>query len=389
MQKQSHKKIAFIVSSPMIIKNFLVSQIHELSVFYDISVISNLKNNDFELLNDLPQKIKIYSIPIERKIKIYDDIKATFLLYRLIRQKNFDLIHSVSPKAGLISTFVGFITNVPVRIHTFTGQVWATKKGFQRFILKFFDKVLVKFSTDILVDSFSQKKFLIEENILKNSCGLVLASGSISGVDLQRFKPNIDQRDNLRLKYGISQKSFVLLFVGRLKKDKGIFDLIDAYLILKKKKLNIDLIIVGPDEENCKNKITSKLSFASEKVHFFSFSKQPEDFMCLSNVFIMPSYREGFGTSVIEAAACGLPTIASNIYGLNDAVVNHETGILFQVKNYKELSDKIEILYNDRNLCNEYGQNALKRVKNFFSQEQINSEIISFYKKKFDLLKGV
>lgn len=389
MQRQSHKKIAFIVSSPMTIKNFLVSQLRELSIYYDISVVSNLKNNDFSLLNDLPQKIKIYSIPIERKIKIFDDIKATFLLYRLIKQKNFDLIHSVTPKAGLISTFVGFLTKVPVRIHTFTGQVWATKKGIKRSILKFFDKILVKFSTDILVDSFSQKKFLIEENILKNSSGLVLANGSISGVDLKRFKPNVDQRNHFRSKYGISQKSFVLLFVGRLKNDKGIFDLIEAYLILKKKKLNIELIIVGPDEENCKNKILSKLPVDSPKVHFFSFSKETENFMCLSNVFIMPSYREGFGTSVIEAAACGLPTIASNIYGLNDAIVNHKTGLLFQVKNYEELSNKIEILYNDRKLCNEYGQNALKRVKNFFSQELINNEIISFYKKKFDLLNEV
>lgn len=379
MQNQLNKSIAIITSSPMSINFFLRDQINELSKLHKVTIITNLNIKNENLLYEISPKIEIISVPIKREIKILSDFRALIILIKIFYFKKFNIIHSISPKAGFISMLSGWITRTPIRLHTFTGQVWVTKKGVFRFILKLIDSIIVKLSTKIIVDSFSQKEFLINEGVLKEkNYSLVLGNGSISGVDLKRFYPDKIKRAKIRNKFNIKESDFLVLYLGRLKVDKGILDLIKAFKILKSQKLNSKLIIVGPDEDNIKNKLI-KQSSSLDGINFIPLTKKPEHFMMASDIFVLPSYREGFGSSIIEAAACGIPAVASNIYGLRDAVKNYETGLLFEPKSINQLSKAMLKLALDIKLCDLYGRQALLNAKKLYSQEILTNEIINLY----------
>ena len=267
-----------------------------------------------------------------------------------------------------------WMARVPVRIHTFTGQVWATKTGVKKTIFKLIDKVTAKMSTKVLVDSNSQREFLLDCGVVSSDKSLVLAEGSLSGVDTNRFFPDADRRDKIRATLRTSKNTFVLLFVGRLKKEKGIYELVEAFCEAKQSCTNLELWLVGPDEESM-----TESMIAIDGIKLKGFTGVPEHYMCAADVLCLPSYREGFGSVVIEAAACGIPTIGSNIYGLTDAIVDGGTGVLVPPKDKTSLTKSIVSLYNDRENVRKMGQSALLRANSMFSQHRITKEIIQLY----------
>ena len=340
--------------------------------------------NSHSILDNISKKVVIINVPIERNIRLYFDFKALLLLISILNKNRFLLVHSVSPKAGFLSAIAAWVTKTPNRLHTFTGQVWATKKGIKRCFLKFLDKIIVLLNTTILVDSFSQQDYLLNENVLSSKNSLVLGHGSISGVDTKRFIPSKKYRELIRNGLKINNDSVVFLFVGRLKKEKGILELVEAFKNVNKVCPNSILLIVGPDEEKLKPTIISTCDDSPDLIKFVEFTSNPEYYMAASDVFVLPSYREGFGTVVIEAASCGLPSICSNIYGLNDAINNNKTGILVAVRSAKSIEDAMLKLIENDKLRHEMGSNARNRALNDFSQNNITFEIIKLYKRLLD-----
>ena len=299
----------------------------------------------------------------------------------LFHKNKFALVHSVSPKAGLLTAISAWFVRIPNRLHTFTGQVWVTKKGIIRWILKSLDKLIVTLNTKILVDGFSQKDFLIEENIFNADDALVLGNGSLSGVDLQRFKPSIKQKEIIRKKLNIPDNCIVFLFVGRIKKDKGIIELVSAFSNICIKNNNIYLLIVGPDEDKLGQELSNRLGLSLKYTRFINFTKTPEKYMMASDIFVIPSYREGFGSVVIEAASCGIPSIGSDIYGLNDSIKDGETGILVPAKSHKLLEEAmLKLLVND-NLRIKMGEKAHYQAKKKFSQDKLTLLLIQLYER--------
>ena len=282
----------------MLARVFLAHQINELVDLYDITIISNLNGNR-SILDNISSKVHIINLPIERNINLYADLKALFLLTSLFYKNRFSLVHSVSPKAGLITAIAALIAHIPYRLHTFTGQVWVTKRGASRYFLKFLDKIIVTFNTNILVDSLSQQDFLIAEGILLKKSSIVLGLGSISGVDINRFQPSKVHRGLIRNQLNIKDDNLIFLFVGRLKREKGVFELVKAIKSIRENHDNIILLIVGPDEEGLKQQIIEKLGANKDLIRFINFTKIPEQYMAASDVFVLPSYREGFGSVVI------------------------------------------------------------------------------------------
>lgn len=249
-----------------------------------------------------------------------------------------DIVLTLTPKGGLLGITTSFFLFVKKRIHYYTGQVWITKKGLLKKLLKFIDQIISKMSTEVLTDSKSQKKFLQYENIVNKDYIKVLANGSICGVNTSRFYPNIKYRLETRKYHNISSDSIILLFLGRLNEDKGILDLVEAFNnILKKSNKSLFLFLVGPDEQNIKYEIKKIYKKILKKIIFIKFTSQPEKYMAAADIFCMPSYREGFGLAALEASACTLPVVASKIYGLTDAVEENKTGLFHEVKNKKKL----------------------------------------------------
>ncbi len=370
------KKICIVVSTTMTVKAFLLKHIETLSKEYEITIVSN---SNLDLSQEYNIKCLSKYIPINRKINFLEDIKSVILLYKFLKKENFNLVLSVSPKAGLISSISSFLARIENRIHFFTGQVWATKRGVFRFILKSVDKLIATLNTNNLIDSPSQKEFLIREKVIQDEKSTVLLSGSISGVDVNKFSFNEEIRLELKNKYKIENSDIVFMFIGRLNIDKGIFDLVRAFDKLLKEYENVKLFLIGPDEENIENQICEFLKF--KNVIRIDYVSNPQEILNIADVLVLPSYREGFGTIVIEAASMGIPCIASDIYGLNDAIVNNKTGLLHKVKDMDDMIEKYEYLIENKNKIKEYGVNAKVRVYNNFKDEQLSNELKKYIDK--------
>lgn len=370
------KKICIVVSTPMTVKAFLLKHIDILSKEYEITIVSN---SNLDLSQEYKIKCLSKYIRINRKINFLEDIKSVILLYKFLKKENFNLVLSVSPKAGLISSISSFLARIENRIHFFTGQVWATKRGVFRFILKSVDKLIATLNTNNLIDSPSQKEFLIREKVIQDEKSTVLLKGSISGVDVNKFSFSEEIRLELKDKYKIKNDDIVFMFIGRLNTDKGIFDLVLAFDKLLKEYENVKLFLIGPDEENIENQICEFLK--SKNVIRIDYVSNPQEILNVADVLVLPSYREGFGTIVIEAASMGIPCIASDIYGLNDAIVNNKTGLLHKVKDMDDMIEKYEYLIENKNKIKEYGVNAKVRVYNNFKDEQLSNELKKYIDK--------
>lgn len=373
----NRSKVAFIASTEMTVTSFLANHIQALSKHADITVITQTNNLSF--LDNHNITAKVIPLVIARKISIFQDFLSLIKLISIFKTNQYDLILSVTPKAGLLSMIAGKITSIPVRIHIFTGQVWATKTGFLRLILKLADKTIASTTTHALADSLSQKDFLEFENIVPIDYLTILAHGSICGVDLNRFKPNAASREDIRSKLSISDKSCIFLFLGRLNSDKGILDLTYASKeILKQNHSDIHLVFVGPDEDSMTASIKAIFKDFPSNLHFIGFTLEPEKFMAAADIFCLPSYREGFGSVIIEAAACGIPAVASRIYGLTDAVEENVTGLLHQVKDIDDIKRCLIILINNIPLRKQLGQAAYQRATTLFNQPYVTSAFVEY-----------
>lgn len=372
------KKIAIVVSTPMTAKVFLADQIKSLSDDNDVTVVANFAGNE-EFIQSF-DGITLKSISIPRNISPILDVLALLKLVCFLMSARFDIVHSVSPKAGLLAMAASWLVRVPFRFHTFTGQVWVTKSGFARAVLKNLDKLIVFFSSSILIDSPSQRDFLISEKVVHAMNSNVLASGSISGVDTNRFSVNKEVSVRIREKYSIPQDALVLLFLGRLKKEKGLCELVEAFA-----RLNSDdvfLMVVGPDEEALTEELRALAGDSQDRLVFVAYTSEPESFMTASDIFCLPSYREGFGSVVIEAAACGVPSVASNIYGLTDAVLDGVTGVLVEPCNMESLREGLMLMISDKQKTKQMGLAALERANSTFSQEYVTECLLAFYSDK-------
>lgn len=333
------------------------------------------------LTRDIPNSHYV-SINIPRKISVFKDLVALLRLFLLFRRSSFEIIHSTTPKAGLLCSLAAKLARVPIRLHTFTGQPWVGLTGIKYFLSKGSDKLITYLNTHCYADSISQKKFLVANGVSKAERISVLGSGSLAGVDLKRFNPSMfspNDKNKFKIELGIPLASQVLLFVGRLSIDKGIVELIKAFEKLIVDEIDTYLILLGPSETEVDTLLNNLTRAVKDRVIMAGFSSEPERFMAIADMLVLPSYREGFGTVVIEAAAMGIPTIGTNIYGLSDAIVDGETGLLVPVRDIDKLAEAISyLLKNDARRC-EMGGNARRRVEEQFSDIRLNELMINEY----------
>jgi glycosyltransferase involved in cell wall biosynthesis len=372
------RKVCFIATMEMSVKAFLIDHICVLQPMFDISVIVNTTNVKF--LEPYSINVSVIPVRIERKISPLKDFKAFFDLYRIFRREKFDIVHSIMPKSGLLSMMSSFLVRIPVRIHTFTGQVWKNSKGIKRFLLKTVDKMLVACATHILVDSPSQREFLISEGVVGRVKSSVIGNGSMCGVDAKRFRFDEEARGNIREAHGTAPDDIVFFFLGRMNRDKGILDLARAFAALCGRFKNVHLLLAGPDEENIGEKTLEICAQCSDKVHILGYADAPEKYMSAADVFCLPSYREGFGLVITEAAAIGIPSIGSRIYGITDAIEDGVTGFLFEPAASHDLMLKMARFVENPSLIKMMGEKAKINALEKYSKEKITSAMLDYYR---------
>lgn len=369
------KKVCFILTAEFAVKAFLLNHLTALSDKYALTVIVNTKNPAF--LEDLGVNAQVVALPISRKINPISDLLALVKLVYILYQHQFDAVHTLMPKAGLIGNLAARFVCVPVRVHTFTGQVWVSRKGLSRFLLKQIDKLIARLTTINLVDGHGQRAFLIDQKILTQSNSQVFLNGSIAGVDLDKFQADTEVRAALRQSMDIETGAVVFLYIGRLNHEKGLLDLAKAFSALNTSAAH--LIFVGPDEGNLQALISNLCNQKINQLHFVDYTSHPESYMCAADVLCLPSYREGFNNVIIEAAAVGLPAIASNIYGVTDAVKHHSTGLLHEVKNVEQIQQLMQALIDEPDLRQRLGSQAKSHTRTHYNAADMTKAWIRFY----------
>lgn len=373
-------KLWFLVSHPMSAVVFMLPHLKVLHPHFKLEVLANTQEGD--LLRRRGLDVGVTCSPVERPIRPWADIKALWWLYRKLRSERPNALHTLTPKAGLLGMIAAWLAGVPVRVHTFTGQVWVTRQGIMRWVLKLADRCIAALATDVMVDSPSQQAFLIEQGIVSANKSVVLGEGSICGVDTHRFAPSLATRHALRAEMGTAEDRLVCLYLGRLNRDKGVFDLAAAFSQLAEKHVQAELWVVGPDEDDAFSQMQLLFGAAADKVKRVGFTPQPERFMQAADLFCLPSYREGFGSSVIEAASCGIPALVSRIYGLTDAVVEGQTGWMHEAGNVTDLAQQLDEILSNPNELVKKGLVAQTYVSRVFSQKMVTKEMLSFYQSR-------
>lgn len=376
------KSVCLVTTSPLIVNFFLVPILASLKRGYRVSLAVNL-GEDAPLRDDLG--VGVIHVPILRKLSLWGDLCALVKLIRLFREKRFDAIHSFSPKAGFLATMAGRIAGVPVRIHTYTGQVWMTRSFLMRALLIAADRAIARNATHLLADSPSQLRVLLENRIVLNegTCR-VLGSGSVSGVDPARFRPDAPVRVAVRRELGIGPDAMVFVFLGRMTSDKGVLDLAQAFASLAAAHSEAILLVVGPDEERMRSRVEMACGAHAGKLRFVDYTRHPEHYLASADVLCLPSYREGFGAVIIEAAAVGIPAIGSRIYGITDAIVDGETGLLHIPADAEDLAEKMERLLRDTALREQLGARARQRAINEFSEQRLTQALQDYYREALD-----
>ena len=378
-KNQENPKIAIVITSVFQLAFFLVPHIKILSKKYNVTIFLN--NDAPEILKNLNVPIKIIEIPIERKVHLRKDFLTLLILIKYFYLQKFDMVHTFAPKAGLLGIAASYLTLIKLRVHTFQGEVWTNYVGIKKFFYKSLDKIIFFMATHVVIVSKSGKDNLLKNNIINESKSYILGSGSIGGVDLKKFKKNEVFRKNYRKKFNYDN-DIVFMYFGRICYNKGIVELALAFKEIAKHNENFKLLIMGPVEDDSILKVDLILKdIKNSKVQIFPYSSTPEKELHLPDILIFPSYREGFGVVAIEAAAMEVPTIGSNVIGIKDAIVDGETGLLFDVHDFKDLAQKMLLLANNKKLRLKYGLEGKKRVEKEFSSIRIMKEFEIFYNK--------
>ncbi|WP_413291604.1 glycosyltransferase family 4 protein [Bdellovibrio sp. HCB337] len=326
---------------------------------------------------------KVIEIEIARDISLFKDLRSLWQLWRHLKNEKYDIVHSLTPKAGLITSIAGLLTKTPVRIHTFTGQRWATLQGPLRWFLKKLDTLVIRLDTRAYTDSNSQIQYLLNEGVAKTGELYCLNKGSLGGIDPHKFqRPELKTaRALLSEQLSIPEEAKRILFVGRITPDKGIHELVQAFTSTCE-ETGAYLILLGDMERlfSEEDQALEQTIKTHPKIKYLGFQKKPDVYMAACDFLCIPSYREGFGTVVIEAAAAGICALGTDIPGLRDAIVDNSTGLLVPVKDVESLAKGLVLLCSNDNLRISLSAKAQERAYSEFDFKIISTLQIADYK---------
>ncbi|MRJ07501.1 glycosyltransferase family 1 protein [Ornithobacterium rhinotracheale] len=369
--KHSQIKLFRTATVPISLDILLRGQLKFLNQFYEVTAVSG-KGKNLEAVHQR-EGVRTMQVEMQRQISPWKDLISLIKMYRLLKKEKPTIIHSITPKAGLLSMVAGKIAGVPIRIHTFTGLIFPYRTGFLQKILILMDKILCACATHIFPEGEGVKIDLQRYNITKKPLEII-ANGNINGIDTDYFsKEQIseDTLNTLRKQYNISQDDFVFCFVGRLVKDKGIIELIDAFTELNNPKTK--LILVGKEEPKLDPLPAETIQKMNENPNIIrtGFQSDIRPFLALSHAFVFPSYREGFPNVVLQAQSMELPCIVTDISGSNEIIENNINGTIIPKQNTEELAKAMRDYQNNRVALSILQANTRKNIIAKYTQQYV------------------
>lgn len=376
------KKIIRTSTVAMSLDYLLQGQLAFLNNHYEVVAVSG---NDNHLENVARREgVRTVAVKMERQISPFKDLVSLWKLFWLFRKEQPHIVHSITPKAGLLSMTAAYFAGVPIRIHTFTGLIFPSKTGLLQHVLIFMDKLLCFFATNIYPEGQGVKKDLVDYKITSKPLK-VLANGNVNGIDTSYFDPNTvptTDKEELRSSLGILQDDFVFIFVGRIVTDKGINELVAAFNRYSKVNQKVKLLLVGPQEVDLDPLLSGTLEIlkSNKLIIEVGFQSDVRSHYAIADALVFPSYREGFPNVVLQAGAMGLSSIVTNISGCNEIIVDLKNGIIIPSKDQDAIYQAMNELVSNTTLQNLLKVNSREMIESSYEQNLVWNAIMAEYK---------
>lgn len=376
-------KLIRITTVPVSLEKLLEGQLNFMQKEYEVIAVSA----DKEELTKLGEQIgvKTFAVDMTRSITPGKDLKSVWDLYRFFKREKPLIVHTHTPKAGITGMLAAKMAGVPIRLHTLAGLPQMDARKFKWKVLKAVEKVTFSCATRIYPNSFKMYKFLLRENYAAKDKLKVIANGSSNGIDINNFNPenyNFQQRKDLRESLNINLQDIVFIFVGRLVGDKGINELVEAFVKVNRKFPATSLLLVGnfEDELDPLEKITIKEMKNHPKIIEAGYQKDVRPFFACADILVFPSYREGFPNVVMQAGAMNLPSIVTDINGCNEIIEEGVNGIIVPVRDVESLFVAMSELAENGDLRDLLRRNSRRVIAENYRREEIWNALLAEYK---------
>ena len=382
-------KLIRITTVPLSLDKLLDGQLRFMNSFYSVIAVSS----DKEYLEKVGDKegIDTFHLEMTRKITPVHDFLAVVKLYRFLRKEKPLIVHTHTPKAGIVGMLAARLASVPHRLHTVAGLPLLETTGFKRKILDFVEKLTYSCATKVYPNSHGLLDIIIKNNYCQDKKLKVIASGSSNGIDTDYFDPELltqSQKATFRKQLNIAPEDFVFVFVGRLVGDKGINEMVAAFVSLSQaqgdnRNTKVKLLLVGDYETDLDPvlPLTLALINSNESIITVGFQADVRPYLAASNCLVFPSYREGFPNVVMQAGAMGLPSIVSDINGCNEIIVEGENGTIIPVKNREPLLEKMTRIVTDKEYFMKLQSHAREMIVSRYEQQVVWKAIRKEYKR--------
>lgn len=324
-------------------------------------------------------------VPMTRKITPLRDLRCLLMLIRIFRKEKPDIVHTHTPKAGLLGMLAARFCNVKVRIHTVAGLPMMAERGFKYRLLKQIEKITYRAASQVWPNSNSLMRFIQEQKMCRASKLRVIAKGSTNGININRFNVDVLDKnilDKIKKEIQFDEKNSYLLCIGRLVKDKGIVELVSCFSRMQQKQNKLKLILAGEYEMDLDPLPAATMQEIESNAGIFHihWTNLVEYYMHLANIFVFPSHREGFPNVLLQAGAMGLPIICSRISGNIDLVTDGQTGLLFEKANEQQLEDCLNRALADPEQLNNMATTLQQEIRENYRQENIWQNMLEAYK---------
>lgn len=378
------KKLVRITTVPISLEKLLEGQLGFMKAYFEVVAISAVK----EKLEAYGKKegVRVFSLELTRKITPIKDIAAVFKLYRFLKKEKPSIVHTHTPKAGIVGMTAAWFAGVPNRLHTVAGMPLMEASGFKRKVLNFVEKLTYRFATEVYPNSKGLYDFIIAENFTKASKLSIIGNGSSNGIDTKYFDPvsySENDKISLRDKLKIPQGHFLYIFVGRLVKDKGINELITAFSKLSDSNNAISLLLVGPFENDLDPLLPESLSTIEKHPNIYTVGYQSDvrPYFSIADALVFPSYREGFPNVVMQAGAMGLPSIVTDINGCNEIIAYGKNGLIIPPKDTQALYNSIKQLSTKPSLFANLKANSREMITSRYERQQVWDALLFKYQR--------
>jgi len=342
------KKLIRITTVPVSLGSLLKGQLKFMSDYYEILGISSSGKNEHLKKIAQEEEIEVLSVEMTRKITPVKDLQATWRLYKIFKKERPFIVHTHTPKAGTLGMIAAYMAGIPHRLHTIAGLPLLEARGIKRWLLDLVEKVTYYCATMVYPNSYGLKDIVIENNYVKAAKLHVIGNGSSNGINTSHFDPALFDEarlDSIRKSLHIAKNDFVFIFVGRLVRDKGINELVNAFEKISRNNHRVKLILVGSYEKDLDplEAETELIIDTNQQIIAMGWQEDVRPFFAISDMMVFPSYREGFPNVVMQAGAMGLQCIATDINGCNEIIVEGKNGVLIPPKDEKRLKEQMEL----------------------------------------------